>query len=299
MTNQLIKIAQKSGAVLVAMTLVFSPVVTNAATVASQYQPSSIQEMIAYLYGIIAQLQAQLDAQNGRSSTASASNSSGIGVARPGSSSSNNSSNRSEVEVETLSATNIDEEEADLRGRVDLGNKSYAYVWFEYGLDRDMDETTSKRKVTDSRNGWQTFSANIDDLDYDEKYYFRAVSEDSRGDRDYGSVRTFVTEDSGNSGSNSHSSYGYELSVDDSTVNAKDTVQVHWRVPSDEVRANNWVGLYEASRTNNREYNKWQHTGSRTSGTMNFEIFYPGQYEFRLFLNSEYDDKATVRVTVK
>ncbi|MCA9357028.1 hypothetical protein H6784_00030 [Candidatus Nomurabacteria bacterium] len=294
MTTKLTKFTQIFSTLMVAITLVFTPVFTQAATVSSDYKPQSLQEMIAYLYGIIAQLQAQLDAQNGVSRTPVNSSSDGVGVARPGSVSS------SDIEVETLSATNIDVYEVDLRGRIDLNSRSYAYVWFEYGEDKDMDDTTTKRKITDSRSGWQSFSTNIDNLQDDQKYYFRVVGEDSRGDRDYGSIRSFTTDDrSGNSSSNSNNSSGnYNLSVSDTSVAKGDTVEVSWSVPSNENSPSNWIGLYKKGVTNS-SYLSYRYLSNSDKGTIQFTLNSAGEYEFRLFIKNSYNEVETSqRVTV-
>lgn len=292
MIIKLTKFTQILSTLVVAITLVFTPVFTQAATVNSEYKPQSLQEMIAYLYGIIAQLQAQLDAQNGVSK--SSVNSSDVGVAKPGSVFS------SDIEVETLSATNIEKYDADLRGRIDLNNRSYAYVWFEYGDDKDMDDITTKQKITDSRSGWQSFSSNLDDLQDDQKYYFRVVGEDSRGVRDYGTIRSFTTDDRyGNSSNNSNNSSGnYDLSVSDTSVDVGDSVEVTWSVPSDKKSSNNWIGLYKSGAVNTN-YLSYKYLSSSDKGSLTFTLYSEGACEFRLFLSNSYDDVETSqRVTV-
>jgi hypothetical protein len=78
-----------------------------------------------------------------------------------------------------------------LFGEIDLDGASYADVWFEYGTDGDLDEETSSRRITrDTR-----FSVELDDLDEDEQYYFRAVAQAPGGSRTYGSVRGFETDE--------------------------------------------------------------------------------------------------------
>lgn len=246
----------------------------QAVTVVDEYRPQTVQEMIAYLYGIIAQLQAELYARQGASS-------SDIGVAQPGSSS-------SDIEIETLSAADIQEDEADLRGRFDLNREDYVTVWFEYGQDRDLDERTSKHRVTDSRGDVQTFTINVDDLEEDEKYYFRAVGEGPDGDREYGDIRTFTTDENGGSSS----SGDFELSVSDTQIDEGDEVEVDWEVPSRDAGARNWIGLYERD-DDNEDYIQWKYIDNDTDGTVEFTINDAGTYEFRLFLDNSYDDQVT------
>lgn len=98
----------------------------------------------------------------------------------------------SEVDVSTRSAIDIDTDEAKLRGYLDLNDSDEAEVWFEYGTSRsDLDDDTNEKTLDENDD----FSMTIDDLDEDTRYYFRAVAEDEDGERDYGSILSFVTGD--------------------------------------------------------------------------------------------------------
>jgi len=102
-----------------------------------------------------------------------------------------------EVEVVTLSAQDVDEDSAVLRGEVDLNDSDYAYVWFEYGESKyDLDEETTHEKVDDSDD--EEFEEKIDDLDEGERYYYRAIAKDEDGEKDYGVIRYFTTDGDGN-----------------------------------------------------------------------------------------------------
>lgn len=92
-----------------------------------------------------------------------------------------------DIDVETLYARDIDDEEATLYGDVDVDDAPYVDVWFEYGEGGDLDEETRDKRVYDDGR----FSIDIDDLDDDERYYFRAVAEDPNGDRSYGQIMSF------------------------------------------------------------------------------------------------------------
>lgn len=99
------------------------------------------------------------------------------------------------LEVTTNKASSIDEESARLNGEVEYNGEDEARVYFEWGESRtDLDERTSSRTLDDGR-GTDSFSSTIDDLDEDETYYFRAVAIDEDGDRDYGNIRSFETDD--------------------------------------------------------------------------------------------------------
>lgn len=99
------------------------------------------------------------------------------------------------LSITTLSATDIEEDEATLRGRISLNREDEAEVYFEYGDSRyDLDEETSHKTIDDNDKTY-TFSSTIDDLDEDTLYYFRAVAEDEDGDEHYGAVFSFRTDD--------------------------------------------------------------------------------------------------------
>ena len=106
------------------------------------------------------------------------------------------SNNNDDLEVTTLSATDIDEDSAELRCDVDTGDED-ADVWFEWGEDDDdLDEDTSKTSVGDNRSNVRV-TRTISNLDEDERYYFRCVAEDDDGNEDEGSIRSFTTDRDG------------------------------------------------------------------------------------------------------
>jgi len=269
------------------------------------YQPQTREQIIAYLYGQIAQLQALIADRNrlpnaGSNQTVSGTVSSG--------------SSRSDVDVTTLSARNIEEDEADLRGEVDLDGEDEARVWFEYGEDDDdLDERTSKRRVTDSRGDKVVFEINIDDLDDDERYYYRAVAEDENGDVDFGVIRSFTTDDdsrSGSGGNNTSSSNnnndfesngdrtrsGFRLDVSDTRFDEGERVEVRWEIPENEIDSDNWVALFNEGAPNNTPAKRKRLNARLSEGTLIFALPYEGEYEFRLFLNhTEFDDEIVSR----
>lgn len=92
-----------------------------------------------------------------------------------------------DIDVDTERARDIYDDEATLYGDIDLDDAPYAYVWFEYGENGRLNEDTKKIRVT--RDG--EFDIDVEDLDEDERYYFRAVAEDPNRDRSYGEIKSF------------------------------------------------------------------------------------------------------------
>jgi hypothetical protein len=123
---------------------------------------------------------------------------------------------RSDVNVITRTATDIDEDSATLRGKLELDTDDSAEVWFEYGTRlSDLSEDSDTLTLDDEDN--ETFSIDITGLDEDTRYYFRAVAEDEDGDFDRGTVLSFITEDT-----DSDSNDGDEDEPEISTLSAQD-----------------------------------------------------------------------------
>ena len=97
--------------------------------------------------------------------------------------------------VQTDQATNIDDEEATLQGRVDPNGASTSY-WFEYGSSYSMGLTTPLYSLG-SGNGDQYVSYRIRNLSSDHNYYFRVVAMNNYGTT-YGNVESFRTDDNNN-----------------------------------------------------------------------------------------------------
>ena len=117
----------------------------------------------------------------------------------------NNNSNNGNLNVSTLSATNIDEDSATLRGDItDLDESEDYERYFEWGTDEDdLDRTASVSGTTDNEGA---FSKTISGLSDDREYFYRACAEEVDGnDDDCGSIRSFTTdEDDNNSNSNNN-----------------------------------------------------------------------------------------------
>ncbi len=105
--------------------------------------------------------------------------------------------NDSEVSVFTRSVSNVNDDRATLRGRLDLGDDDEARVYFEYGLSRtNLNKESSTLTLDD--NDDQDFHASLRNLNENDWYYYRAVSIDEDGERDYGSIMSFRTDSKNN-----------------------------------------------------------------------------------------------------
>jgi hypothetical protein len=154
--------------------------VTMYAQTSSTYQPRTQLELIAYLYGVLTQLQAQLAAQQ-----------SGETPRTSTSYTTRNSPNPFYVNVISLAPTTVGRTVATLKAEVDKGGSEYLDVWFEYGEGSRLNQKESVAQVKNT--GRQSVSVKLDDLDSDTTYSFRIVVEDEDGHRQYGQTRTFTT----------------------------------------------------------------------------------------------------------
>ncbi len=172
-----ITVKQKAVVIMLLLAILLTPIATKAQT--PVFQPRTEQELIAYLHGIVKQLQAQLaelQAAEARGETHR------ITRTTP---------NPFFVNVVSMAPTSVDRERATLRGEVDKGGSEYLDVWFQYGVGNNLNRQANLSPVT--REGRQAVSVQIDDLRDNTMYSFRLVAEDERGNRHLGQVRTFTT----------------------------------------------------------------------------------------------------------
>jgi hypothetical protein len=107
-----------------------------------------------------------------------------------------------EINITTVSASNVNEDGAKLRGEVDFNDSDTAEVWFEYGKNKNnLSTKTTKIELDDSDS--ESFSKSVNNLNDDTLYYFRAVGRDDSGYIDRGSILSFRTD-----GGYSHSGDG-------------------------------------------------------------------------------------------
>lgn len=125
-----------------------------------------------------------------------------------------NNNNDEEPDVETVSAIDIDENSARLRGDVDMNDFDNGRVFFVWGEDEDEIEDTERedrfndidedgddiqtQSVQTNFNGNGTFSLNVFNLDDDTNHYFRICVEYTDDDNDdaleCGNVEDFETD---------------------------------------------------------------------------------------------------------
>jgi hypothetical protein len=153
-----------------------------------------------------------------------------------------------EPTVSTRAATNIDEESATLNGFVDSNGGSDVEVWFEWDTNSNYDNHTS-HLYYGSTSGIN-FNYDLDGLDSDETYYFRAVARNSLGEEIYGSQKTFTTDEDGNNNNND------DESPDVTTYSATE-------VDSDSATLNGYVD------TNGTSTRRWFEWGTRSSSLFN------------------------------
>ncbi len=105
----------------------------------------------------------------------------------------NNCGGNSILNTTTLSADNVDTDSATLRGSVDAGDYDVDRCWFEYGTSNNLNHTKSVNCSINS-NDSENFSGSITGLNDDTEYFFRACTEDTSGDQDCGTTRSFTTD---------------------------------------------------------------------------------------------------------
>lgn len=96
------------------------------------------------------------------------------------------------IQVQTSGARDIDDNRATLQGRVSFKKEAIAYVWFEYGDDKDDLYRKTTKETAYKVNG-TTVTRTIGRLDDEREYYYRIVGMDKNGEMSYGKVVTFKT----------------------------------------------------------------------------------------------------------
>jgi len=105
-----------------------------------------------------------------------------------------------EPTVTTKAATNIDEESATLNGSVDSNGGSNVEAWFEWGTNSNYSNHTNH--INYGSTSGTNFDYDLEGLDSDETYYFRAVAQNNNGQKVYGNQKTFTTDEDNNNNNN-------------------------------------------------------------------------------------------------
>lgn len=141
----------------------------------------------------------------------------------PGSGGNNNSGNNdggnqsSNLNVNTLSATNVDEDSATLRGEITNINSNYSYErYFRWGTNSGNLNNTVY--VSGTTNSTGTFSRTLSGLNDGQTYYYRACAERTTGSvNNCGAVRSFTTyyDNANNNNNNGNNNGGGSNTVND------------------------------------------------------------------------------------
>ncbi len=159
------------------MFTVVAPVSVLAQSNTFSYQPRTVAEKVAYLYGRISQLlEIKQQLENSGQSEVS-------------------SSFFNTITLDTHSAADKTSNSAILRGEVLLSGEATAKVWFEYGEESDfLDQKTRQSSVSSAYN--RAVRVSVTRLKEDQRYYFRIAASDKEGVVYYGSVFAFRTDES-------------------------------------------------------------------------------------------------------
>ncbi len=225
---------QKTAVLLLAVAMMFSSFapVTQAQTVsAPSHNIDTIDEFIAYLYQLIAQLEQVKAQQAARSYNYNYNYGYSQSTYYPSGQVQGVTYGNYDVDVETLSVGNTDDDETTLYGDVDLNGAPYATVWFQYGEDGDLDERTRAVKIDRYRS--DMFSSRITDLDEDERYSYRAVAEDPSGRRTYGDEKWFQLD---NYRSSSRDDDEPDVDTDEAEDVEEDEAELHGEVDMNDFR---------------------------------------------------------------
>jgi hypothetical protein len=162
------------------------------------YQTPAQQQQIVYLYAVIAQLQAQLNALQAQTGTASR-----------------------DVSVETVSVSDAYGDSVEFTGRATFTHSGSASMWFEYGLTTALEYSTVAQSVSNrSAGSVYTFTTTAPDFDTSKTYYYRAVVKGADGHYTEGAIKSFRYTGTGYSSHSSNSSHSSSYSEPDVTTDS-------------------------------------------------------------------------------
>jgi hypothetical protein len=118
---------------------------------------------------------------------------------------SNNNYQNQQSEVFTVTADDIDGDSAILNGTINNPD-TYSYIWFEYGENPNSLNNTTSRERVDYNNRDFEFSSRISNLNYNQRYFYRAVLQNNYG-VSYGATLNFITNDDYNNHNNNNEDY--------------------------------------------------------------------------------------------
>ncbi len=235
---------------------------------------ASVDQQIAYLYTLVAQLQAQLAVL--------------LGNAYPNS---GNNSSRDISQVVTGGVESDNNDAVVMDGNVTFKQDTKARVWFEYGVNTNLSYSTESIEINGDDGDTEDFEIEVSDFDDNKLYYYRAVAEDDNGNYIEGVIKSFYYDVQNNDDDDEDTddtNNDWSLEVDDDVYETGDSVRVDYEVGDED--NDNWIGLYEVGDTDN-DYISRTYVDDE-EGYVTFRISNDGEYEFRLFDEDE-DEQAT------
>ncbi len=166
------------------------------------YQTPAQQQQIAYLYAVIAQLQAQLNALQSQTGPVS-----------------NNAA------IETVGVADAFGDSVEFTGRVTFKQSGNVSVWFEYGLTTALNYSTVAQTVNNRSIGSAvTFTTTAPDFNTSQTYYYRAVVKGSDGRYTEGAIKSFRYTGNNYSSNYSNSSHSSSYSTPDVTTDSAERI---------------------------------------------------------------------------
>ena len=100
-----------------------------------------------------------------------------------------------DIDITTLSATDVDEDSAELRGEMEGDDDIEVWFAFEENDSTPSCNSSSQKIGETTVDDGDDFEERVTNLDEDEKYYYRACGEDADGNIISGSIRSFTTDE--------------------------------------------------------------------------------------------------------
>jgi hypothetical protein len=259
--------------------MVLGPIQASAQSATLPYQPRTQLELISYLQGVVATLQAQILARNNVSSS----------------------------RVEASEAVLSQKVEVELSASFDAQNNSYVNAWFEYGFLNTIDKSTTKIKIRNiEKDNIVKHSRLLKDLQPGTVYIYRPVFELQNGTKYYGEIKSFGTSDVINgsvsaggsvSSNGSTGSYRNSLTTDKTQYEAGEVVKVSWTTPHLDNYRGSYVYMFKKNDSSKPFMGKMVIS---ETGTVNFSVRVEGTYEFKLLITGSSKYVATSRtITIK
>lgn len=160
--------------------MMFVLIVPSGASAYTQPYYNQNQAQINYLYTLIAQLQAQLNAISGTTGYPTYPNTN------------DNSTATNYVSVQTVGVTASNREKIELEGQITFKRDGDARVWFEYAQTKSLNYSSISYEIKNKDNGDRfNFAISIPDLQTNRVYYYRAVAEGEDGRYAEGAIKSF------------------------------------------------------------------------------------------------------------